>query len=189
MKKVRFLVLFMFFALSHKASAQSQMQMNEEAYADYEKADKQLNVVYNQFLKLATEEEKNRLIKSQKDWIKARENHCDLEAAEAGGGSMQPLIYANCMEEETKKRINYLKATYNKNKQIGNISKNNIPNEYQEELSDEYKDSDFQGAEEVKFNIPAPPVYSYKITAPKATIKPPSKKSPPIKKSPITKKS
>ncbi len=85
--------------------------MNETAYANYKKADAQLNKVYKQLMLILTKNEKPMLIQAEKDWVKFRDSHCKFEASQYQGGSIQPLIYSSCLEELTKKRIAEIKAS------------------------------------------------------------------------------
>ena len=96
---------------NNNLSAQTQVEMNQKANDDFQKADIELNEVYKQLIKTLDEKEKQLLIKSQKDWIKFRDSHCDFEAQQYDGGSIKPLIYSTCLTERTKNRINDLKIS------------------------------------------------------------------------------
>lgn len=88
--------------------------MNATAYASYKKADAQLNKVYKQLMTILTKKEKPLLIQAEKDWVKFRDSHCKFEASQYEGGSIQPLINYNCLQESTKKRIAEIKASIKK---------------------------------------------------------------------------
>ena len=90
--------------------AQTQMEMNQIAHNDFLKVDKELNKVYSELIKLLTENEKQLLIKAQRDWIKFRDSHCLFEREQFKGGSIQPLIHSTCLAEATNNRIVNLKA-------------------------------------------------------------------------------
>lgn len=100
-------LLFSFFDLS----AQTQLEMNQEAYKNYQKADKALNEVYQKLMKGLDKKQKSILIQAQKDWLKFRDSHCDFVAKENEGGSMQPMVWATCLEETTQNRIKELEAS------------------------------------------------------------------------------
>ncbi|MDO1451774.1 lysozyme inhibitor LprI family protein [Rhodocytophaga aerolata] len=98
-------------SIFHDLSAQTQLEMNEEAYNNYKKADKELNLVYKKLLGSLNPKEKSLLIQAQRSWIKFRDSHCDFAAEEFDGGSIQPMVWATCLEEKTKARIEDLKAS------------------------------------------------------------------------------
>lgn len=82
----QYLILIAFFLTANISSAQTQGEMNKEAYAAYEKADKKLNVVYKQLMNGLDDKERQMLIQVQKDWIKFRDSYCEFEAEENEGG-------------------------------------------------------------------------------------------------------
>ena len=71
--------------------------------------DSNLNKVYKQVMKILNEKEKKLMIKAQKDWLKFRDSHCKFEIEQYNGGSIQPLIYSNCLTQLTNARIENLK--------------------------------------------------------------------------------
>lgn len=109
-RKYYFIVLLLF-CFCNNSFAQTQLEMNETAYANYKKADAQLNKVYKQLMAILTKKEKPLLIQAEKDWVKFRDSHCKFEASQYEGGSIQNLIYSSCLEELTKKRIAEIKAS------------------------------------------------------------------------------
>lgn len=109
-KKHLFLALLLL-CFCNNSFAQTQLEMNETAYANYKKADAQLNKVYKQLMAIVTKKEKPLLIQAEKDWVEFRDSHCKFEASQYKGGSIQPLIYSTCLEELTKKRIAEIKAS------------------------------------------------------------------------------
>ena len=110
MQKKHIIVALLLFCFYNYSFAQTQLEMNETAYANYKKADAQLNKVYKQLMTILTKKEKPLLIQAEKDWVKFRDSHCKFEASQYEGGSNKPLIYYNCLEETTKKRIAEIKA-------------------------------------------------------------------------------
>lgn len=104
------------------ANAMSQADMNQCAYMDFEKADKELNTVYKEALKSATEADKEAaemdeayvgavkaLKKAQRAWIDYRDGHCDGVGYEAVGGSMQPMLISGCQARLTEQRTKELR--------------------------------------------------------------------------------
>ena len=88
--------------------AQTQMEMNADAYDAYMKADKELNLVYKQVMSVLNEQEKVNLKNAQKKWIARKESSCKKEASD--GGSMASMILHNCLEEKTIQRTKELRA-------------------------------------------------------------------------------
>ena len=52
--------------------------------------------------------DKKLLLDAQRTFIKYKEAHCKSTSASYEGGSIQPLIYLNCLTEITKERIKQL---------------------------------------------------------------------------------
>ncbi|MGV3549692.1 lysozyme inhibitor LprI family protein [Rhizobium sp.] len=104
------------------ANAQTQADMNQCAYQDFEKADEELNAVYKQAVKAATDSDKEaaemgdhyvgavaELKKAQRAWIDYRDGHCDGMSREALGGSMQPMLISGCQSTMTQARTKELR--------------------------------------------------------------------------------
>lgn len=90
------------------AFAQTQQEMNQQADAEFQKADKALNAVYQKLIKKVTPEVKERLIDAQLAWIKFRDAEAKARAAEVEGGSMYPLLYSGSLAETTRVRTQQL---------------------------------------------------------------------------------
>ena len=101
--------LILSLGLSVSVFAQSQLDMNDDAIRAYEKADKELNLVYKQVIGTMSELDKTTLKTAQRKWIKIKESSCKKEAAEYEGGSMYAMMYHDCLTTKTKKRITELK--------------------------------------------------------------------------------
>ena len=67
--------------------------------------------IYSILFKSLDKIEKQKLITTQKLWIKFRDSHCEFESSQYEGGSIKPLIYSTCLEELTKKRTAELKQS------------------------------------------------------------------------------
>ncbi|WP_237586872.1 lysozyme inhibitor LprI family protein [Pontibacter russatus] len=103
-------LLYLCFVFTVNASfAQTQADMNKEAYAAYEKADKELNEVYRDIL-LAYKSDTAfiyNLRASQRIWIAFRDAELNMKypARDAGFyGSMHPLCRASYLAELTRER-------------------------------------------------------------------------------------
>lgn len=91
------------------AVAQSQMEMNAEARADFEKVDRRLNAVYAKVQKQLDVEGRAKLRIAQRAWVEFRDAEAELHAdTEARGGSMAPLILFGTMTRLTEARIKQL---------------------------------------------------------------------------------
>ena len=104
------------------ANAMSQHEMNQCAYMDFEKADKELNTVYKQAMKARADLDKQSaeidpiyvgavkaLKKAQRAWIDYRDGHCDGVGYQAAGGSMQPMLIEGCRATLTTARTKELR--------------------------------------------------------------------------------
>jgi len=90
--------------------AQSQNEMTANARAEFDKADKELNVVYQKVLKSMDDDiSKQKFIAVQKAWLKYRDAQAELDADSERGGSLANQIFAESETETTKARISQLK--------------------------------------------------------------------------------
>jgi len=103
------------------ADAQTQADMNQCSYLDFEKADKVLNAVYKTAVKSAQAADKeaaemgepyvgavDELKKAQRAWIDYRDGHCEGMSREALGGSMQSMLISGCQARMTEARTKEL---------------------------------------------------------------------------------
>ena len=90
--------------------AQTQAQMNQEAAAEFKKADTALNKLYPQVLAKLDAEGKDKLKAAQRAWVAFRDAQAEFEADTARGGTMAPLLRATSMTQTTEDRIKQLKA-------------------------------------------------------------------------------
>lgn len=110
----RLLLLTIFLLSANFSFAQTQAEMNHDAYVDYQKADKELNSVYQKILneyKTDTVFIKN-LKRSQKIWIQFRDaemiaRYPDRETGYYG--SIQPVCWNMHLTELTEDRTKKLK--------------------------------------------------------------------------------
>jgi len=94
------------------AFGQTNAEMKEEADKRFTKVDKQLNVVYQQLMSEVKTEVKyhRKIISTQKIWLQFRNLHCECESQKHEGGSMESLIYIECLTQLTLQRIKELKS-------------------------------------------------------------------------------
>ena len=112
MKKIIFLFIF-FFSIS-TLFAQTQIELNNEAYNSYKKVDNELGVVYKQILKKYSKNTKfiNALRASERLWIKFRDAEVKMmfpsDDPRFSYGSMYPLLYHGYLEALTRTRLKQL---------------------------------------------------------------------------------
>jgi uncharacterized protein YecT (DUF1311 family) len=98
------------FAFISPIRAQSQMEMNADALDQFDKADKELNEVYQKVMKSIDDDvTKKKVIAVQKAWLVLRDAQADLDADAERGGSLAKLLWAQSETEMTKARIVELK--------------------------------------------------------------------------------
>jgi len=108
------ILLFLLFIISFTCFSQTQSEMNFNANESYEKADKELNSVYQQILtksKSDTAFIKNLKV-SQRIWIKFRDAELKIRFPDREPeyyGSMYPMCVSMYLEKLTKERIATLK--------------------------------------------------------------------------------
>ena len=112
MRSVSSLVLV---AMSGAAQAacpgQTQMEMNDCAVADYQRADAQLNEAWgNAIVFMDRAGHGEILLDAQRKWVAFRDAACAAEAAPYTGGSIQPLIYYSCATRLTTARTQDLEG-------------------------------------------------------------------------------
>jgi uncharacterized protein YecT (DUF1311 family) len=68
-----------------------------------------LNRYYRQTMRRLSNNEKQKLKKAQRAWIKYRDAKCDAEGKEMRGGTGESLLIGACLVETTKLRAKELK--------------------------------------------------------------------------------
>jgi uncharacterized protein YecT (DUF1311 family) len=112
------------------ADAKTQLATNECFGKLFESSDAQLNAAYNHIVNsmkknLSTALQKNdqsavtynqtamnKLLAAQRAWLAYRDANCDSIKFQYEGGSIQPTIWAQCMNETTQQRITTLTTAY-----------------------------------------------------------------------------
>lgn len=103
------------------ANAMAQVELNYCADQEFQKADKELNLIYKKALAAQQQVDKEAaemnpayvgavkaLKKAQRAWIDYRDGHCLGVGYEAVGGSMQPMLISGCMASLTLVRTKEL---------------------------------------------------------------------------------
>ena len=108
MKNIIILVFLLCF-IKVVSFGQTQMRMNQQASTNYKKADAKMAIIYKKVQKVTLSDiDKKLLLDAQRKWIIYKEAHCKSASASYKGGSIQPLIYYNCITEITNERIKQL---------------------------------------------------------------------------------
>lgn len=89
--------------------AMTMIEMIDCAQERYQKADDELNEVYQELMSLLENERKELLREAQRAWLKFRDTTADFEASEVEGGSLYPLFHIDTLAFLTEKRVEYLK--------------------------------------------------------------------------------
>lgn len=97
----------------------TQSDMTSCEAARHETADKALNAQYKKTRAALAAIDKDldgdmkgaekALVKAQRAWIDYRDAQCDAFGFQARGGTMEPMLVAGCLAEETDKRTKELK--------------------------------------------------------------------------------
>ena len=91
--------------------SRTQAELNLCASRAFQKADAELNKLYQQLLKDAGAGERAKLRAAQLAWIKFRDAHCEYEAFGNTGGSIYPMVYGFCLAEVTEERAKQFRDT------------------------------------------------------------------------------
>lgn len=97
------------------ANPTDQATLNQCAAASFKKSDKKLNEIYKQIeTRLKDDPEiKQLLVKAQHAWVGFRDAECSFATAEAAGGSMVPMLVAQCQDGLTQSRVKAFEAYLN----------------------------------------------------------------------------
>lgn len=94
-------------------NAQTQADMNTCAANQLKAADGKLNNAYGTAMKRAPEATKVLLKTAQQKWIALRDADCALISSGTEGGSIQPMIHAQCLTDKTVERTAWLESLLN----------------------------------------------------------------------------
>ena len=94
-------------------NAISQMEMNQCAAQALEREDQELNRVYTQYRAGLSAKDRQALKQVQLAWISFRDLDCKQVASAYEGGSMQPMVHADCLAQRTRERITHLEQMAN----------------------------------------------------------------------------
>ncbi|EQA6238484.1 lysozyme inhibitor LprI family protein [Enterobacter ludwigii] len=90
------------------ANETTQLEMNTCTAQQYQAADKKLNQTYQAAIKRAEAPQRELLKKAQQAWIALRDADCNFIGSGTEGGSVQPMIISQCLNEKTVEREAFL---------------------------------------------------------------------------------
>ena len=97
-------------------AAATQLDLNQCYGEQFKNADAHLNKIYSSLVKqlqsVKNETAVQKLQAAEKAWIRYRDLHCEAARFEFEGGSMSPMVWAQCMAVTTQHRIEEIKAAY-----------------------------------------------------------------------------
>ena len=102
------------------ASAQTQQEMNAQAGGELRKAEARMDAVYAKVLGKISNAGKENLQAAQEAWLRFRDQECEFETMGTKGGSIHPMVVAECRRRLTNQRIKDLEDQANC--QEGNVS-------------------------------------------------------------------
>lgn len=85
-------------------NANTQADMNFCANQDFKHSDALLNQAYKQKMSQLNADQQKKLEVAQRSWIAFRDRDCDFQSSGVEGGSVQPMIYAQCLQAKTEQR-------------------------------------------------------------------------------------
>lgn len=85
-------------------NATTTVEINRCLRLNYEASDKRLNQVYKQLMSKLSRQERSTLIKIQRQWIKSRDQDCNLEVSINRGGTGYSGFLNQCLERKTTQR-------------------------------------------------------------------------------------
>lgn len=93
-------------------NATDQATMNQCAGKAFEDADKQLNADFKEIEKRLADDAdtKKLLVAAQRAWIAFRDAECTFQTSMAAGGTIHPMLVANCKAALTNGRVAQLKT-------------------------------------------------------------------------------
>jgi uncharacterized protein YecT (DUF1311 family) len=94
-------------------SAQSQMELNQQAGAALQDADRRLNASYTKLRARLSPESRAKLQAAEEAWIRFRDLECAFIGSPTTGGSIHSMIVAQCLTGLSERRIKDIEAQLN----------------------------------------------------------------------------
>lgn len=85
--------------------AQTQMELNRQAGEELQRTDRRLNEVYSKLWSRLSTESRARLQAAEEAWIRFRDQECAFVSSSTIGGSIHPMMIAQCKARLTALRV------------------------------------------------------------------------------------
>lgn len=95
-------------------NATTNIEINRCLRLRYNASDKRLNQVYKQLMSKLSRQERSTMIKIQRQWIKSRDQDCNLEVSINRGGTGYSGFLNQCLERKTTQRTAELQSRLEK---------------------------------------------------------------------------
>lgn len=92
---------------TERGSSESELRICTDA--EFERQDGLLNAAYREAINTLTGKERQKLLESQRLWIRMRDATCEVMALQYEGGTIQPRIALQCLVNQTIRRTRDLK--------------------------------------------------------------------------------
>jgi len=99
-------------------NAQSNPELRQDAYEEYQKSDKAMNVAYQKLISVLTEDGKKSLRLSQRAWVAFRDAEAKFDSHHFGEGKFGNIERLGSMNLRTKERTKKLLADHKRFKEI-----------------------------------------------------------------------
>jgi uncharacterized protein YecT (DUF1311 family) len=86
------------------------LEMKDCISAEFSKQDNRLNTIYKEQMASLPENQKSSLKHAQRTWIKLRDSECKSQSKEEEGGTLEGIIYGDCVLQKTAIRADEIKA-------------------------------------------------------------------------------
>ncbi|MEG4529430.1 lysozyme inhibitor LprI family protein [Microcoleus sp. D2_18a_D3] len=86
-------------------SPQTTQEQNACSSQEFKAADRKLNQLYQQLQPKLNSKQKQRLIVSQRSWLKFRDESCNYEMGQFEGGTLAASTYGYCRARVTQERV------------------------------------------------------------------------------------
>ncbi|SAI58859.1 Uncharacterized protein conserved in bacteria [Bordetella ansorpii] len=93
-------------------NATTQAEMNQCSQEAYKATDAELNTAYDKLMGRLKKDpaRAENLRRAQRAWIGFRDAECAFVSAGTTGGTAQPLVTAQCLEQQTRRRVETLES-------------------------------------------------------------------------------
>ena len=94
------------------ANASDQATMTQCAGTAFKKSDAELNTLYKEIEQRLKDsaDAKKLLVTAQRNWVSFRDAECGFATSNVAGGSLYPMVYAQCADGLTQARIKDFKG-------------------------------------------------------------------------------